>query len=117
VRLNVPGEEARIGIVKSINPEDGSAEIELTPMDKAKHTVISEQRGPGKRPVGMMVGFYGCKGALVRVAWQRTRANQPGPRAVVIHRCPACGHRHGAARFMWRRAHSEEEFNSAMVTL
>ena len=83
-----------------------------------KPTIISQaKRAPGKYRTGMMVGFYGCKGVLVRVAWQRTKDNQPGPRAVVIPECPACKHRHGATRFMWRKAHSEEEFNSAMVAL
>lgn len=86
-------------------------------LKRDKPTIIDTSRGPGRYRVGMLVGFYGCNGVLVRVSWTRTKPTSPGPRAMVIPRCPACGHRHGASKFMWRRAHSEEEFNSAMVAL
>ncbi len=53
------------------------------------------------------IGFFGCRGELVRVS---INGEQPKkyPKAITLDACPACGHSHGAQPF-WRKRSSRDE--------
>lgn len=61
------------------------------------------------------VGFYGCTNQLVRVGVV-ARKGRRLPQSAMLD-CPACGRTHPAKNFMWRLAHSEQEYQASEVHL
>jgi hypothetical protein len=70
------------------------------------------------RPVKQNVtklGFYGCTNQLVRVSCVVEKGKRAPIDALID--CPACGNKHHAKNFMWRKPHSADEFALAQVHL
>lgn len=61
------------------------------------------------------IGFYGCTDQVVRVSCVVEQGKRSPAQAWVD--CPACGKRHPAKNFMWRKPHSTDEFALAQIHL
>lgn len=61
----------------------------------------------------LRVGFYGCKGTVVRIGCI-IPAGKRAPQFLMVD-CPSCELRHSAHKPMWRKPHSAEEFELSHV--
>lgn len=66
----------------------------------------------GNEGTAPRIGFYGCRGELVRVTL--TPRPERHPRAIDVPCCPACGHEHGAKPF-WRKRQAGDDDKAVLV--